>query len=90
MDLFTVDTSQLSEREQMQLAIFHQAYRPHDAIPSRAVCKVEGEGTYFPQVDTLKEVKEQASMMDRMYYGFLETVTRDEFGKVCDAKEDAS
>ena len=89
MDLFTIDTSKLSEREQMQLAVFHQAYRPHSTIPTRAVCKVEGEGTYFPKVDTLKEVKEQASMMDRMYYGFLETVTRDEFGNIVDDKEDA-
>ena len=89
MDLFTVDTNTLSEREQMQLAIFHQAYRPHEEIPSRAVCKVEGEGTYFPKVDTLAEVKHQARMLDKCYYYFLETVTRDEFGKVCDVKEDA-
>ena len=88
MDLSTIDTSQLSEREQMQLAPFYLAYAPHDDIPSRAVCKVEGEGTYFPKVNTLEEVKKQANMLDRMYYGFLETVTRDEFGKVCDVKED--
>ena len=72
----------------MQLALFHQAYRPHTAIPSRAVLKVEGEGPYFPKVDTLKEVKSQAKMMDIMYYSFLESVTRDENGNICDEVED--
>ena len=84
MDLSLIDTSALSEVEQMQLAPFYLAYRPHSAIPSRKVLKVEGEGTYFPKVDTLKEVKEQASMMDRMYYSFLESVTRDEDGNIVD------
>ena len=87
MDLFKLNVSELSEKEQMQLAPFHQAYRPHEPIPPRKVLKVEGEGTYFPKVNTLDEVKRQASMMDKMYYDFLLTVTRDEFGNVCDEAE---
>ena len=79
MDLRLVDTSALSELEQMQLAPFYLAYHPHGPIPSRAVLKVEGEGTYFPSHNekTMDLIKEQARMMDRMYYGFIETTTRD-------------
>ena len=84
MDLSLIDTSTLSEKEQMQLAPFYVCYRPHTAIPSRAVCKAEGEGTYFPKVDTLAEVKAQASLMDQFYYKFLESTTRDEFGNIID------
>ena len=87
MDLYSVDVSTLTEREQMQLAVFHQAYRPHTAIPSRAVLKAEGNGGYFAEHNTLDEIKEQASCMDAMYYGFLQTVTRDEFGNICDDPE---
>ena len=87
MDLSLIDTSALSEKEQMQLAPFYVCYRPHSPIPPRKVLKVEGEGTYFPKVDTLKEVKEQASMMDRMFYTFLESVTRDENGNIVDEAE---
>ena len=71
----------------MQLAPFYIAYHPHSPIPPRKVLKVEGEGTYFPKVNTLDEVKRQASMMDKMYYTFLETVTRDEFGNIVDEAE---
>ena len=87
MNLYELDTSVLSEREQMQLAPFYLAYAPHSPIPSRAVLKVEGEGTYFPKVDTIAEVKEQASNMERMYYNFLATVTRDEDGNIVDVPE---
>ena len=89
MDLSLIDTSALSEVEQMQLAPFYLAYAPHSPIPGRAVLKVEGEGTYFPQVDTLAEVKHQARMLDKMYYHFLETVTRDEHGNIIDEEVEA-
>lgn len=87
MDLSTIDTSALSQKEQMQLAPFYLAYAPHSDIPSRKVLKVEGEGTYFPKVDTLAEVKHQAKMLDKMYYTFLESCTRDENGNICDEVE---
>ena len=75
---------QLEPTLQRQLAPFIIAHRPHTTPPSRATCKVEGEGNYFPPVDTVDEIKEQASMLDRMYYSFLETVTRDSNGNFID------
>ena len=84
MNLFEVDIETLTELEQMQLAEFRDAYRPHSPIPTRKVLKVEGEGTYFPKVNTLDEIKEQVSVMDTMYYYFLETVTRDANGNIMD------
>ena len=88
MDLSLIDTSALSEKEQMQLAPFHQAYRPHSPCPPRKVLKVEGEGSYFKKEKTLELIKHQASMMDKMYYTFLESVTRDEFGNIIDSPID--
>ena len=87
LDLSTIDTSTLTEREQMMIAPFYVCYRPHTAIPTRKVLKVEGEGTYFPKVNTLDEVKSQAKMLDKMYYHFLESVTRDENGNIVDEAE---
>ncbi len=88
MDLSKLNVSELSEREQMMLAPFYVCYRPHTAIPPRKVLKVEGEGSYFKKEKTLDLVKYQASMMDKMYYTFLESVTRDEFGNIIDSPLD--
>ena len=89
MDLSTLDTTQLSEREQIQLAPFYLAYKPHSPIPSRAVLKVEGEGTYFPSQNekTLDLIKEQAKRLDSMFYDFLATAPRDSKGDICDLPE---
>ena len=84
MDLSLVDTSVLSEKEQAQLAPFYLAYKPHGPIPTRKVLKVEGNGGYFHEVNTIKEIKSQAKMLDSMYYTWLETVTRDENGDIVD------
>ena len=84
MDLRLVDTSSLDEKTQMQLAVFYDAWRPHNAIPSRKVLKVEGKGSYFSESNTIQKIKHQASMMDQMYYSFLQTVTRDEKGNIKD------
>ena len=86
MDLSLIDTASLTEREQIQLAPFYLAYKPHSSIPSRAVLKIEGEGTYFPSQNekTMDLIKEQAKRLDSLYYDFLATVTRDENGNVCD------
>ena len=87
MDLSLINTSELSQREQMQLAPFHAAYKPHGTIPSRAVLKAEGNGGYFAEHNTIEEIKEQARFLDSYYYRFLETVTRDEFGNIIDTPE---
>ena len=88
MNLHNLDTKQLTEREQQQLFPFYDAWRPFTPIPTRAECKAAGKGNYFPKVSTLDEVKEQARTLDCMFYGFLETVTRDEFGNVMDDPEE--
>ena len=72
----------------MQLAAFHQAYRPHSAIPSRAVLKMEGNGGYFADVNTIDEIRHQAQMMDVMYYDFIGDTTRDENGNIRDMNVD--
>ena len=87
MDLYSVDVSTLTEREQMQLAAFRAAYAPHSAIPSRAVLKVEGNGGYFAETNTLQEIKHQARFLDSMYYTWLENAPRDSNGKICDDPE---
>ena len=85
MNLHNINYSELPESTQVQLFPFYDAWRPHSAIPSRTECKLMGEGAYFPDHGkALDEIKEQARMLDTMYYGFLETVTRDEHGNICD------
>ncbi len=89
MDLSRIDTASLTEREQIMLAPFYLAYKPHSPIPSRAVLKIEGEGTYFPSQNekTMDLIKEQAKRLDSLYYDFLATVTRDEQGNITDLPE---
>ena len=88
MNLYNIDITTLTQQEQCQLFAFRDAWRPHTAIPTRAECKIMGEGAYFPDHGkALDEIKEQARMLDTMYYGFLETVTRDEYGNICDDEE---
>ncbi len=88
IDLSLLDTSEMSEKLQMQLAPFHACYKPHGEIVPRSVLKVEGEGSYFKSERAMDMVVRQASMLDKMYYKFIETVYRDEEGNVCDAPED--
>ena len=88
IDLSLLDTSEMSEKLQMQLAPFHAAYKPHGEIVSRAVLRVEGEGSYFQSERAMDMVARQASMLDKMYYRFIETVNRDEEGEVADLVED--
>ncbi len=88
IDLSTLDTSEMSESLQMKLAPFHAAYKSHGEIVPRKVLKVEGEGGYFKSERAMDMVHRQASMIDKMYYKFIETVYRDEDGNICDAPED--
>ena len=84
IDLSTLDTSEMSTKLQMQLAPFHAAYKSHGEIVPRKVLKVEGEGSYFKSEKAMDMVVRQASMVDKMYYGFIESSTRGEDGKVRD------
>ena len=88
IDLSTLNTSEMSIKLQMQLAPFYLAYKPHGDIVPRKVLKVEGEGGYFKSERAMDMVVRQASMIDKMYYRFIETVTRDEDGNICDEPED--
>ena len=87
MNLYDVDLNTLTEREQCQLFAFRDAWRPFTPTPSRAELKVTGRGSYFSNHKALDEIKEQARTLDCLYYGFLETVTRDEHGNVMDDPE---
>jgi hypothetical protein len=87
LNLFEIDLSSLSEKEQIQLSVFRAAYSPHGSIPTRAELKAEGRGGYFTETNTLKEIKHQARMLDIMYYDFLEKVERDENGNIPDDDE---
>ena len=86
IDLSTLDTSAMSTKLQMQLAPFHAAYKPHGDIVPRKVLKVEGEGGYFKSERAMDMVHRQASMIDKMYYGFIGDTTRGDDGKVRDMK----
>ena len=87
MNLSELDLSTLSDKEKIQLFPFYDAWRPFPVIvPTRKELKHEGSG-YFMKTKTLDEIKHQASMMDQMYYTFLENVTRDENGNIVDDDE---
>ena len=88
IDLSTLDTSEMSTKLQMQLAPFYLAYKSHGEIVPRKVLKVEGEGGYFKSEKAMDMVIRQASMIDKMYYKFLETVTRDEDGNIIDGEDE--
>ncbi len=84
IDLSELDTSAMSTKLQMQLAPFYLAYAPHGEIVPRAVLRVEGEGSYFKSEKAMDLVKRQASMIDKIYYKFIESSTRGDDGKVRD------
>ena len=88
IDLSLLDTSEMSEKLQMQLAPFHAAYRAHGEIVSRAVLRVEGEGSYFKSERAMDLIIRQSSILNQMYYGFIGDTTRDDEGKVCDMQPD--
>ena len=88
IDLSELDTSAMSTKLQMQLAPFYLAYKPHGEIVPRKVLKVEGEGGYFKSEKAMDMIHRQASMIDKMYYKFIETVYRDENGNICDEPEE--
>ena len=78
----------MSTKLQMQLAPFYLAYAPHGEIVPRKVLKVEGEGGYFKSEKAMDLVKRQASMLDKMYYSFIENVYRDEKGNIADLPDE--
>ena len=88
IDLSTLDMSEMSESLQMKLAPFYLAYKPHGEIVPRKVLKVEGEGGYFESEKAMDMVHRQASMIDKMYYQFLETVSRDKDGNIIDGEDE--
>ena len=88
MDLYSIDVSMLTEVQQMQLAALRAAYAPHSPVPPRAVLKVEGNGGYFAEHNTIAEIRAQAAMMDVMYYDFIGDTTRDENGIIRDMNAD--
>ena len=83
LNLLEVNLSELSEKERMQLAVFHRAYQPHGSIPDKKMLKKEAK-PYFSDVKCIDEIKAQAKFMDTFYYRFLESVTRDSDGNICD------
>ena len=88
IDLSTLNTSEMSTKLQMQLAPFYLAYKPHGEIVPRKVLRVEGEGSYFKSEKAMDLIHRQASMIDKMYYRWLETVHRDDNGKVADLPDE--
>ena len=86
MNLYQVDLSTLTQSEQFKLAEFRRAYAPHTPAPTRKFLKREENG-YFSNINTIQEIKEQTKTLDVMYFNFLETVTRDDKGNICDSPE---
>ena len=71
----------------MALAPFHAAYRPHERAYSWRELRAMGCEPVAAPEPALEEIKRQASFLVSFYYGFLETVTRDEFGNITDEPE---
>ena len=88
VDLSLLDTSAMSEKEQMQLAPFHQCYRPHERAYTWRELREMG-CVPVPKVEpTMELIKRQASFLEQSFYMFLESAPRDKNGNICDAPED--
>ena len=68
----------------MALAPFAAAYRPHERAHTWRELRAMGCEPLPAPEPALEEIKRQASFLDKFYYGFLETVHRDEHGRIAD------
>ena len=68
----------------MQLAEFYLCYRQHE--PPQTWRQLQAMGlTKVPDPEpALDEIVRQAKFLDRHYFQFLQSVTRDEAGNICD------
>ena len=72
----------------MQLAPFHACYRPHDRAYTWRELRDLGCEPVAKEEPTMELIKRQASFLERSYYMFLESVSRDEKGNICDEPKD--
>ena len=87
IDLSLLDTSAMSEKEQMQLAPFHQCYREHERAYTWRELRAMGCEPVPKEEPTMELIKRQASFLEQSFYAFLESVPRDEKGRVMDLPE---